>query len=39
VLEIVASEGLRRVDPASTSQPVAITPERVRLVCFQVVHN
>ena len=39
VLEVVASEGLRRVDPARTPQPVALTPERVRLVCFQVVHS
>lgn len=39
VLDIVASEGLRRVDLATTAVPVALTPERVRLVCFQVIHR
>jgi hypothetical protein len=40
VLGIVDSEGLRRVDDgANASTPLALTPERVRLVCFQVIHS
>jgi len=40
VLEVVESEGLRRVnDTGSASTPVALTHDRVRLVCFQVVHR
>lgn len=40
VLEIVASEGLRPVeDGASTKAQIALTPERVRLACFQVIHG
>jgi hypothetical protein len=39
VLEIVEGEGLRPVeDTASTKAQVNLTPERVRLICFQVIH-
>jgi hypothetical protein len=40
VLDVVASEGLRRVDDADRgSGRVAITRDRVRLICFQVIGN
>jgi hypothetical protein len=38
VLEVVRHEGLRPVDEGPTaSVPVVLTPERVRLICYQVV--
>ena len=40
VLEVVESEGLRPVeDDPSTNAQVALTPDRVRLICFQVIHR
>jgi PLD-like domain/Helicase conserved C-terminal domain/SNF2-related domain len=39
VLETVEREGLRPVDEESDSRPPTITPERVRLVCYQVIHG
>jgi hypothetical protein len=39
VLESIEREGLRPVDEESGSRPPAITRERVRLVCYQVVHG
>lgn len=34
-----AGEGLRRIDDVDGASPrAALTPERVRLICFQVVH-
>jgi hypothetical protein len=39
VLEVVSSEGLRPVEAAgSANVQVTLTPERVRLICFQVIH-
>jgi hypothetical protein len=38
VLEVIEREGLRPADEGSASRPPALTPERVRLICFQVVH-
>lgn len=39
VLELVDREGLRPVDDKSTARPPVLTPERVRLICYQVVHG
>jgi hypothetical protein len=38
VLDAVAVEGLRPPDDTD-AQPPALTPERIRLVCYQVVHR
>jgi hypothetical protein len=38
VLDVVADEGLRPPE-ANESQPPALTPERIRLICYQVVHG
>ena len=37
VLDVVADEGLRPPERDDT-QPPALTPERIRLICYQVVH-
>jgi hypothetical protein len=39
VLEVVEREGLRPIDEESAARPPALTPERVRLICYQVVHR
>ena len=39
VLETVDREGLRPIDEESPAQPPALTAERVRLICYQVVHR
>jgi len=39
VLEVVDREGLRPIDEESAARPPALTPERVRLICYQVVHR
>jgi hypothetical protein len=38
ILKVVAEQGLRPVDDAAESR-VELTPERVRLVCYQVVRG
>lgn len=38
VLEVVADEGLRPPEGDETPAP-ALTPERIRLICYQVVHR
>ncbi len=38
VLDVVADEGLRPPE-ADESRPPALTPERIRLICYQVVHG
>jgi hypothetical protein len=38
VLEVVAEEGLRPPESEET-QPPALTAERIRLICYQVVHR
>ncbi|CAN5847527.1 helicase-related protein [soil metagenome] len=37
VLEVVDREGLRPIDEESAVRAPALTPERVRLICYQVV--
>ena len=37
VLEVVDREGLRPIDEESTARPPTLTPERVRLICYQVL--
>jgi hypothetical protein len=39
VLEVVDNEGLRPVGDESAWRPPALDPERVRLICYQVVHD
>lgn len=39
VLEVVEREGLRPVDEESRATPPSVDPDRVRLICFQVVHS
>jgi hypothetical protein len=39
VLDVVEREGLRPPDADSQEAPPRIAPDRVRLVCFQVVHR
>ena len=38
VLDVVAEEGLRPPE-AHESRPPTLTPERIRLICYQVVHG
>ena len=38
VLEVVADEGLRPPERDDVQMP-ALTPERIRLICYQVVHG
>lgn len=38
VLEVVSDEGLRPPE-RDESQPPALSPERIRLICYQVVHG
>jgi superfamily II DNA or RNA helicase len=38
VLEVVADEGLRPPEPDESQTPV-LTKERIRLICYQVVHG
>jgi hypothetical protein len=38
ILKVVSDQGLRPVDDESEAR-VQLTPERVRLVCFQVVRG
>ncbi len=37
VLEVVDREGLRPIDEESSARPPTLTPERVRLICYQVL--
>ena len=39
ILEVVASEGLRPPDDDGENKMPQLTPDRVRLVCYQVVHR
>jgi hypothetical protein len=39
ILEVVASEGLRPPDDEEREKLPQLTPERVRLICYQVVHG
>jgi hypothetical protein len=39
VLEVIEREGLRSVEDGSASTPPAVTADRVRLICYQVVHG
>jgi hypothetical protein len=39
ILEVVASEGLRPPDDQEREKLPQLTPERVRLICYQVVHR
>ena len=40
VLEVIESEGLRPVeDSGGVGARAALTPDRVRLICFQVIHG
>lgn len=39
VLEVVATEGLRPAEETDQQPPVVLTPDRVRLICYQVVHR
>jgi hypothetical protein len=39
VLDVVAREGLRPPDSDSQTSPPAISPDRVRLICFQIIHG
>ena len=39
VLETVEREGLRPLDDESAAAPPVLTPGRVRLICYQVVHS
>ena len=38
VLDVVATEGLRPAEETD-QQPPVLTPDRVRLICYQVVHR
>jgi hypothetical protein len=39
VLEVVADEGLRPADEGAREAMPRLTPDRVRLICYQVVHR
>ena len=39
VLEIIANEGLRPVDDVERAEIPRLGPERVRLICWQVVQG
>jgi hypothetical protein len=38
VLEVVDREGLRPIDEESAALPPTLTSERVRLICYQILH-
>jgi hypothetical protein len=39
ILAVVAEEGLRPIPDGEEPQPPRIDPERVRLICYQLVHH
>jgi hypothetical protein len=39
VLEVVEREGLRPAEDSTTVVPSELSPDRVRLICYQVVHG